>query len=87
MSQTQTATRAARGTWSVERFETPQQCAGYLVRDPLGRKIGRLKRLFLNESGGPEYAEIKVGLFGMKTVLIPLQIVTADAERRFLVLE
>jgi PRC-barrel domain len=84
----QTATRAAaRGVWPVERFETPQQCAGYWVRDPRGRKIGRLKRLFLNESGGAEYAEVKVGLFGMKKVLIPLQSVSADAERRFLVLE
>jgi len=84
----QAATRAAaRGAWPVERFETPQQCAGYRVRDPLGRNIGRLKRLFLNESGGPEYAEVKVGLFGMKTVLIPLQTVTVDAELRFLVLE
>jgi hypothetical protein len=84
----QTATRAAaRGVWPVERFETPQQCAGYWVRDPRGRKIGKLKRLFLNESGGAEYAEVKVGLFGMKKVLIPLQSVSADAERRFLVLE
>ena len=83
----QTATRAARGAWPVERFEAPKQCAGYWVRDPRGRKIGRLERLFLNESGGAEYAEIKVGLFRLKTVLIPLQTVTADAERRSLVLE
>jgi len=46
-----------------------------------------LKRLFLNGSGGAEYAEVKVGLFGMKTVLIPLQTVSVDAERRSLVLE
>ena len=84
----QTATRAAtRGVWPIERFETPEQCAGYWVCDPRGRRIGRLKRLFLNESGEPEYAEVKVALFGMKTVLIPLQTVTVDAERRFLVLE
>ncbi len=84
----QTATRAAaRGAWPAERFETPKQCAGYRVRDPLGRKIGRLKRLYLNESGGPEYAEIKVGLFGLRTILIPVQTVTVDAELRFLVLE
>jgi hypothetical protein len=83
----QTATRAARGAWPVERFETPKQCARYRVRDPLGRKIGRLKRLFLNESGGAEYAELSVGLFGLKTVLIPVQTVTVDAELRFLVLE
>ena len=84
----QTAIRAAtRGAWPVERFEAPTQCAGYWVRDPRGRKIGKLKRLFLNERGGPEYAEVKVGLFGLKTVLIPLQTVTADAQRRFLVLQ
>ncbi len=84
----QTATRAAtRSAWPVEGFETPEQCAGYWVCDPLGRKIGRLKRLFLNGSGGAEYAEVKVGLFRLKTVLIPLQTVTVDAERRSLVLE
>jgi hypothetical protein len=41
----------------------------------------------LNGSGGAEYAEVKVGLFGLRTVLIPVQTVTVDAERRFLVLE
>ena len=88
MPQTQTATRAAKGAWPpFDRFETPKQCAGYRVRDPRGRKVGRLKRLFLNGSGGAEYAEVKVGLFGMKTVLIPVQTVTVDTERRFLVLE
>jgi PRC-barrel domain len=83
----QTTTRAARGEWPAERFEKPKQCAGYWVCDPRGRKIGRLKRLFLNESGGPEYAEVKVGFFGLRTVLIPLQTVTTDTERGFLVLE
>ena len=51
------------------------------------KTIGRLKRFFLNESGGAEYTEVKVGLFGLKTILIPLQTVTADAGWRFLVLE
>jgi hypothetical protein len=84
----QTATRAAgRGAWPVERFDEPKQCAGYWVRDPRGRKIGRLKRFYLNGSGGAEYAEVKVGIFGMKTILIPVQSVSVDAERRFLVLE
>jgi hypothetical protein len=86
MSQTATWV-ATRGAWPVERFETPQQCAGYWVCDPQGRKIGKLKMLFLNGSGGAEYAEVKVGFFGMKTILIPVQIVAVDSERRFLVLE
>jgi hypothetical protein len=83
----QTTTRAARGAWPAERFDMPEQCAGYWVCDPRGRNIGRLKRLFLNESGGPEFAEIKVGVFGLRTVLIPLQTVTTDAARGTLVLE
>jgi hypothetical protein len=87
MSQTATRPAGTRGAWPVERFETPKQCAGYWVRDPRGRKIGKLKRLFLNESGGAEYAEVKIGPFGLKTILIPVQTVSADAERRFLVLE
>ena len=78
---------ARRGAWPVERFEAPKQCAGYWVRDPRGLKIGRLKRLFLNGSGGAEYAEVKVGLFGMKTILIPIQSVSVDAEQRSLVLD
>jgi hypothetical protein len=83
----QTATRVAEGAWPVEGFEAPRQCAGYRIRDPRGRKIGKLKRLFLNESAWAEYAEVKVGFFGLKTILIPLQSVTVDAELRSLVLE
>lgn len=86
-TQAQTATRAAvRAAWPVERFDTPGHCVGYRVRDLLGRKIRRLKRLFLNENGGAEYAEIGVGPFGMKTVMIPVQAVTAHAEGRYIVL-
>ena len=84
----QTATRVAtRGAWPVERFEAPKQFAGYWVRDPRGSRIGRLKRLFLNGSGGGEDAGGKGGVFGVKKILIPLQTVSVDAERRFLVLE
>ncbi len=60
MSQTAPRTEA-RGAWPVERFETPKQCAGYRVRDPRGRKIGRLKRLFLNESDGVPHAVLLAG--------------------------
>jgi len=84
----QTATRAStRGARPVERFGKPKQYAGYWVCDPRGRKIGRLRRLFFNESGGPEYAEVNVGFFGLRTVLIPLLAITTDTERRLLVLE
>jgi hypothetical protein len=60
--------------------------AGYTVRDPRGQRIGRAERLYLNESGEPEYVWVKLGIFGIKSALIPVQSVAADEERRALVL-
>jgi hypothetical protein len=58
---------------------------GYKVCDPRGQKIGRAEKLFLNGSDEPEYIRVKTGLF--KTVLIPVQTVAVDEERRALVLQ
>jgi PRC-barrel domain protein len=66
-------------------IRAPEEYAGYAVCDPRGQKIGRAERLFLNERGEPEYIKVKAGLF--KTVLIPVQAVAADEERRALVLQ
>jgi hypothetical protein len=68
-------------------IRAPERYAGYAVRDPRGQKIGRAEQCFLNGSGEPEYIRVKMGLFGLKTVLIPVQGVAADDERRSLVLE
>jgi hypothetical protein len=64
-----------------------EEFAGYTVCDPRGQRIGRAERLFLNGSGEPEYIRVKMGFFGFKTVLIPVQSVAADKERRALVLQ
>jgi hypothetical protein len=66
---------------------TFKEYAGYMVCDPRGQKIGRVEKLFLNGSGEPEYIRVKVGLLGFKTVLIPVQTLDADEERRVLVLQ
>ena len=66
---------------------TLEEYVGYKVCDPRGSKIGRAEKLFLNGSGEPEYISVKMGLFGFKTVLIPVQTVAADEERRALVLQ
>ena len=66
---------------------TLEDYVGYRVCDPRGSKIGRAEKLFLNGSGEPEYISVKMGLFGFKTVLVPVQTVTADEERRALVLQ
>jgi PRC-barrel domain len=67
--------------WALEEYE------GYTVCDPRGEKIGRAERLFLNGSGEPEYIRVKLGLFGFKAILIPVQTVAAHEERRILVLQ
>ena len=64
-----------------------EECTGYVVCDPRRRKIGRAETFFLNDSGEPEYIRVTIGLFGLKRVLIPVQTVAVDKERRALVLQ
>ncbi len=70
-----------------ERFEAPERYAGYAVRDPVGRRIGSLEKLFVNAHQEPEYASVRIGFFEFRTVLIPVQAVALDEERRALVLQ
>jgi hypothetical protein len=68
-------------------IQTAELYAKYKVCDPSGRKIGRTERVFANGRGEPEYIRVKMGLFGLKTVLLPVQSVAVDEERRALVLQ
>ena len=52
-----------------------------------GRRIGRTTKVFVNGRGEPEYIGVKMGFFGFKTVLLPVQSVVADEERRVLSLQ
>ena len=63
------------------------RCKGYSVCDPRGRKIGSVEALFFNDYDEPEYIEVKMGLFGLKTVLIPVTSVVVNEEQRTLVLQ
>lgn len=65
-----------------ERFLEPQEWAGYEVHDPLGQRIGRAEEIFVNANDEPEYIRVKMGFFGPKSVLIPVKLAAADAERR-----
>ncbi len=58
-----------------------------MVRDPEGRKIGRVVQIFANRRGEPQYVRIREGLFGSGPVLIPVCFVTLDEERRTLTLQ
>ena len=76
-----------RSTASRSATTTPKRCAGYTVYDPLGQKIGSAEEVFVNREGGPEYIRVRIGFFGMKSVLIPVQFVKTDEQQRTLALQ
>ena len=43
--------------------------------------------MFANSDGEPLYIRVRIGLFGMKTVLIPVQVVETDKVRKTLVMK
>ena len=60
---------------------------GYAVYDPMGQKIGRAERVFVNWDQEPEYVRVRIGLIGWRSVLIPVQFAEIDDERQILVLK
>ena len=78
---------AADNRGPTSQIEAPEKCVGYVVCDPLGQKIGSVEKLFVNENRQPEYVRVKIGLFGLKSVLIPTKSVVIDKERRNLMLK
>ncbi len=60
---------------------------GYGVYDPLGQRIGRADKIFVNGNDEPEYIRVKVGVFGWKLVLLPVESVAIDEERRSITLK
>ena len=72
---------------AADRVEAPAGCVGYAVLDPEGRKIGVVEKLFTNDSGGPEYVRVRLGLFGLKSAIIPVQLVVLDTERQTMTLQ
>lgn len=65
----------------------PGACVGYGVYDPLGQRIGKAEKIFANGDDKPEYIRVRMGLFGWKSVLVPVQIVAIDDEREAITLE
>lgn len=72
---------------AANRVEAPEGYVGYAVLDPEGRKIGAAREVFANGSGEPEYVRVRMGLFGLRDALIPVQLVAVDAERRTMTLQ
>ena len=67
-------------------FEAPDKYYDYMVCDPEGRKIGRVKELFANVQGESQYIRVRVDFFGLRSVLIPVCFVVVDEQRRSLTL-
>ena len=61
--------------------------AGYAVYDPLWQKIGSAEEVFVNRNKEPEYVRVRIGLFGVKSVLILVHFAEVDDERQTLVLK
>ena len=76
------AYKAATHEERQERFSKPQEWVGYELHDPLGHKIGRAEQILVNANDEPEYIRVTTGFFRPKSVLIPVKLAAADAERR-----
>ena len=78
---------AAVDSKSSQRFTRPEGYVGFWLCDPREKRIGVVEKLFVNWSGEPEYIRVSVGFFGFKSVLLPVQDVAVDEQRRILVLQ
>jgi sporulation protein YlmC with PRC-barrel domain len=68
-----------RAVTSEQRLrELEEKYEGYKVYDNRGDKIGKVDDLFVDESDNEEYIGVKLGLFGTKSTLIPMEIVRVN---------
>jgi len=72
---------------STARWADAKRCAGYAVYDPVGEKVGSAQEVFVNREGDPVYVRVNIGFLFSRTVLIPVQFVETDEERKTLVLK
>src|SRR5215213_3353566 len=62
--------------------ELEEKYEDYKVYDNQGEKIGKVDDLFVDESDREEYIGVKMGFFGMKSTLIPMDIVRVNEGER-----
>jgi hypothetical protein len=68
---------------SEERLrELEEKYEGYTVYDNRGEKIGKVDDLFIDEADREEYIGVKMGFFGRKSTLIPMDIVRVNEADR-----
>ena len=81
------ATIDGRPHASGESSATSKRATGHAVFDLLAQKIGRAEEAFVNWDGEPGYIRIRLGFFGMKSMLIPVQFVETEEKKKTLVLK
>jgi hypothetical protein len=54
----------------------------YTVYDQHYEKVGKVDDLFVDENDQPEYIGVKMGLFGTKSTLIPIELVRVNDRRK-----
>jgi sporulation protein YlmC with PRC-barrel domain len=62
--------------------ELEEKYENYKVYDNQGQKIGKVDDLFVDETDREEYIGVKLGLLGMKSTLIPMEIVRVNESDR-----
>jgi len=62
--------------------ELEEKYEGYKVYDNAGERIGKVDDLFVDEAGREEYIGVKMGLFGLRSTLIPMEIVRVNERDR-----
>ncbi len=66
-----------------DRFRELEQAYGeYTVYDQHYEKVGKIDDLFVDENDEPEYIGVKTGFLGMKSTLIPIELVRVNDRRR-----
>jgi sporulation protein YlmC with PRC-barrel domain len=62
--------------------ELEEKYEDYKVYDNQGEKIGKVDDLFVDETDREEYIGVKMGIFGLKSTLIPMDIVRVNEGER-----
>ena len=62
--------------------ELEEKYEDYKVYDNRGERIGKVDDLFVDESDREEYIGVKMGFFGMKSTLIPMDLVRVNEADR-----
>ena len=62
--------------------ELEEKYEDYKVYDNQGERIGKVDDLFVDETDREEYIGVKIGFLGLKSTLIPMDIVRVNESER-----